>query len=725
MLSTKKKARPSKGKQRTLKYEDELDRSKNESPHSGLVSPREYALGQRKEVIKPKDQLELTEEDLSQEFTRLLNCNNPNAPSSLVRFNHKQKAYVTQPSVDQTEVHFELPSLILHRSSEEGKKQLSGDSKAAGTGPEEKEEENDEEEEESEETEELQGKPLRNQFNFSDRASQCSTHPPRERGTMTEPPLKVDFNANVTQYEIFDAYIEHQERQKSMKDKGRKGGREKEEEGSASAGSLTARGGGELNEPTTGDSGAVPDVMATSAMGRTLKIMERMVSLNIYDDVALDYMYWEDKADLTRTEGSLLPLWRFFTEAAKRKHVTSVKWNPLYQDMFVVGYGRFDFLKQGSGGIAVFSLKSPTHPEYFIRTASSVLSVDVHPQHPNLIIVGLYSGVVQAYDLKHGVDEPLFQCTVKTGKHTDPVWQVVWQAEDFAKDLSFISVSSDGRITSWAFVKNTLEHMDLMKLKVVAPPPPGEGAALTNRPGSTDPEAAGGEGGLDRPRLLKMNIPTTDTDSSLLTLAGGTCIDFNKLVDHLFLVGTEEGAVHKCSKAYSSQYLASYFPHSMAVYGLRWNPFSEHVFLTCSADWSVKLYDHRQAVPLLVFDLPDSVSSVAWAPYSAAVFACAVGDGSLYVFDLLVSKTEPMCVFRVTAKSRLTQIAFNPHHPIILVGDERGIVHGFKLSPNLRKSAKFTFSNAEETKTYFDEQKKKMDEFLSSLDKPTAVSLSN
>ena len=38
-------------------------------------------------------------------------------------------------------------------------------------------------------------------------------------------------------------------------------------------------------------------------------------------------------------------------------------------------------------------------------------------------------------------------------------------------------------------------------------------------------------------------------------LATGTCLDFSPLPgsDHLFLVGTEEGAVHKCSRAYSGQ----------------------------------------------------------------------------------------------------------------------------------------------------------------------------
>ena len=34
--------------------------------------------------------------------------------------------------------------------------------------------------------------PLHNQFNFSERAAQSAVHPPRERGTNTEPPLTAE-----------------------------------------------------------------------------------------------------------------------------------------------------------------------------------------------------------------------------------------------------------------------------------------------------------------------------------------------------------------------------------------------------------------------------------------------------------------------------------------------------------------------------------------------------
>ena len=38
----------------------------------------------------------------------------------------------------------------------------------------------------------------------------------------------------------------------------------------------------------------------------------------------------------------------------------------------------------------------------------------------------------------------------------------------------------------------------------------------------------------------------------------GTAVGFNPSADHLFLVGTEEGLIYKCSKAYTSHFLDIY-----------------------------------------------------------------------------------------------------------------------------------------------------------------------
>ena len=71
----------------------------------------------------------------------------------------------------------------------------------------------------------------------------------------------------------------------------------------------------------------------------------------------------------------------------------------------------------------------------------------------------------------------------------------------------------------------------------------------------------------------------------------GTAFDFHRKNDYLFLVGTEEGKIHQCSKAYSSQFLDTVDAHNMAVYKVRWNPFHPRIYITCSADWTVKIWE--------------------------------------------------------------------------------------------------------------------------------------
>jgi len=385
-------------------------------------------------------------------------------------------------------------------------------------------------------------------------------------------------------------------------------------------------------------------------MNSALKILERMVNQNAEDEVFQDFKYWEDASDFYRNgEGSLLPLWRFNTERTKRKQVTSLCWNPNYPDLFAVGYGSYDFMRQGSGMVCCFSLKNTSHPEYMFSTESGVMCLDFHPHHHSLLSVGCYDGTVMVFDVRVKGNRPIYNSSIRTGKHTDPVWQVHWQEEDLAKELNFFSISSDGQVASWIMSKNELKMEPVMQLKLVS----------TTR---DDPD-----------------------EVNLSGLAGGCCFDFNKHNEHLFIVGTEEGKIHKCSKAYSGQYLETYQGHHMAVYALKWNPFHPRVFISCSADWTVKIWDHNHPHPILSFDLGNAVGDVAWAPYSSTVFAAVTSDGKVHVFDLAENKHEPLCEQKVVKRAKLTHINFNQSDPVLIVGDDRGGVNSLKLSPNLRK----------------------------------------
>eukprot|EP00758_Cryptobia_borreli_P002606 Tbor_TRINITY_DN3156_c0_g1::TRINITY_DN3156_c0_g1_i2::g.14663::m.14663/K10409/DNAI1; dynein intermediate chain 1, axonemal len=126
----------------------------------------------------------------------------------------------------------------------------------------------------------------------------------------------------------------------------------------------------------------------------------------------------------------------------------------------------------------------------------------------------------------------------------------------------------------------------------------------------------------------------------------------------------------------------------MAVYAVRWNLFHSDIFISCSADWTVKVWLKSSRRPLLTFDLGDSVGDVVWAPYSSTVFAAVTTSGKVLVYDLNKNKNEPLSTQVVVKNAMLTHVCFNPKEPILLVGDSRGTVLSLKLSPNLRQVCK-------------------------------------
>jgi dynein intermediate chain 1 len=595
-----------------------------------------------KRVVRPHDQLQLTDEQLVDDITRVLTANDPNVPNNITKYNYKEKAYKQDPEglMDNLIFHFQMDGCSLHKDSDDAKQQEQQE--------ETKKLENDRLRKEAaqealdageEDIEAEAPKTGKNQFNYSERAAQTFNNTLRSRGVATEPPPVVQFFATVTQWEIYDAYMldykkQLQEDEIAKNVEKRKGG--------------LATNAAPIEEPPKNSK--VDDMVHSQKMNSALKTLERMVNQNAEDEIFQDFKYWEDQSDNYRNgEGSLLPLWRFSTERTKRKHVTALCWNPAYPDLFAVAYGSYDFMRQGSGMVCCFSLKNTSHPEYIFSTDSGVMCLDFHPHFQSLLAVGCYDGTVMVFDVRNKVNRPIYSSSIRTGKHTDPVWQVHWQEEDLAKELNFFSISSDGQVASWIMSKNELKMEPVMQLKLVS----------TAR---DDPD-----------------------EVNLSGLAGGCCFDFNRHNEHLFIVGTEEGKIHKCSKAYSGQYLETYQGHHMAVYALKWNPFHPRVFLSCSADWTVKIWDHNFPYPILSFDLGNAVGDVAWAPYSSTVFAAVTSDGKVHVFDLAENKHEPLCEQKVVKRAKLTHVCFNQSDPILIVGDDRGGVNSLKLSPNLRK----------------------------------------
>ena len=390
-----------------------------------------------------------------------------------------------------------------------------------------------------------------------------------------------------------------------------------------------------------------------------------------------DFRFWEDESDHYKPGGmgTLLPLWRLSDTRAKRKMVTAIEPNPRYTDLVAVSFGSYDFMRQGTGIVAIFSLKNPAYPEYVFTMDSGAMCLAFNEEQASLLAVGCYDGTVRVYDVRKREDKPLYASDIRSGKHTDPVWAVRWQDDPMAKDATFVSVSSDGRVASWVLSKNELQMETLVSLKLVQ-----------TTGDATDSSGAGGDSSSSSSAAAAGGaMVVAEDDGALSGLAGGCCFDFNPFAPHLFLVGTEEVRVHKCSKAYTGQYLETYEGHAMAVYAVKWSPFHERVFLSCSADWTVKMWDHLCPRAVAVFDLETAVGDIAWAPYSSTVFAAVAANGKAYVFDLDVDKHDERCVQEIVKKAKLTHVDFSKTDPILIVGDSSGYINTLKLSPNLRR----------------------------------------
>ncbi|KAL7550236.1 hypothetical protein ACHAWF_013476 [Thalassiosira exigua] len=638
-------------------------------------------------LIKPENQLELSGKELDEDVSRILTGDDPNRPKNVCKFSFKEKCFKPDPpgQGDNMAVHFSLEGSSMHIDSDECKKYREREAKLL-----EQEETDAKVTTDSQTVTTSSGtstaslspptmEHTKNQFNFSERASQTFNNPLKSRGVHTEPPPITQYQDEVSQWKIHDSYKSEFILIQSI-DKQDGGARNISFEDKLASIVLAKE---EASESKT-------DTIHSKNMENALKAMERLVNQNAEDEIFQDFKYFEDRADQFRNgEGTLLPLWRFSTYRANRKQVTSLCWNPRYNDMFAVGYGSYDFMRQGTGMVCCFSLKNTSYPEYVISTESGVMCLDFHPQHPSLLAVGCYDGTVLAYDISNGTSKPIYSSSLRSGKHSDPVWQVYWHDSGcLSKEFNFYSISSDGKVANWTMNKNELKMEPIMHLKLINP----------TKDDSDEPTLSG--------------------------LAGGCSFDFNKKLDNLFLVGTEEGCIHKCSKAYSGQYIKTYDGHHMGVHTVRWNPFHEAIFISCSADWTVKIWDHKSSQCILHFDLGNAVGDVCWSPYSSTVFAAVTTDGKVHVFDLSQNKREPLCAQKVVKRARLTNAAFNVKDFILIVGDDRGGVHSLKLSPNLRKSTSVEEPKEEEEDGKVEDndviQNAKMVKLLASIDKKYA-----
>ena len=342
---------------------------------------------------------------------------------------------------------------------------------------------------------------------------------------------------------------------------------------------------------------------------KAAKILERMININTFDDIAKDYRFYDDPADdVTYPDGSLMPLWKFKMFTTKENaEVTGLQWSLKYTDMFGVSYGSFDFYQTTQENfICIYSLKNPSHPEYICKAPCAIMCLDIHFKYPQMVAAGLHDGNVAVFDFASKRTEPIYMSNAKDGKHKAPVWQVMWANDNLDGYLNFNSISGDGRITNWTIVKSSLWFKDELQLYFKKQ--------------------------LKNSKL----VATTMCD-------GARSIAYQPDNNSCFLVGTEDGVIYLATSEFSSDFLKSYVSHVSPVNKIMWNPFYPTIFLSCASEHVIYLWHKDISSPILHFDLGSSVGDVQWAPYSSTIFAAVSDCGRIFIFDLFISKFKASC----------------------------------------------------------------------------------
>ncbi|XP_053293169.1 dynein axonemal intermediate chain 4 [Pleuronectes platessa] len=352
---------------------------------------------------------------------------------------------------------------------------------------------------------------------------------------------------------------------------------------------------------------------------------------------------------------ALQRLWTFSCELSRGHSVSSMAWNKKNPDLLAVGYGELVSSDLKPGLVCCWSLKNPTWPERVVHCDSAVTSLDFSANNPSQLAVGMHDGSIAIYNVQSQDKKwQVISSSECPKKHLGPVRQLRWTQQKLSligeeKVEVLFSVAADGRISIWFVLNSGLDCIDLMKLKRI------------------------------HNMKKKAGRNKDKTESVLSALTPGLCFDFHPTDSSLYLAGTWDGHIHKCSCSNSQQFLETFRKHFCPVNCVAWCPLSPDVFLSCSSDWTIQLWKQDHLHPMLGFtSVQRAVYDIKWSPKWATVFG-AVNEGQLEIWDLNSSVLDPVAVQPAATSVMMRSLLFASHTGSVLVGDSEGQVTVYQL----------------------------------------------
>ncbi|EAU76534.2 AGAP006036-PA [Anopheles gambiae str. PEST] len=389
-------------------------------------------------------------------------------------------------------------------------------------------------------------------------------------------------------------------------------------------------------------------------------ILQRLLAGNVYREQQIRFrnMYPPDpcREDI-RYLYRLDVLWTYRTVETLGKPVASASWCPANGDIVALAYGIYGHTgsdDRGCGFVYVWNIKNPVNPERRYRFDCPVTCVAFSRRTPQLLAVGLYDGRVQVRDITDTTQTPLAVSNRDRFPVYQPIWDLKWVEFDNEGKDEVIAVSQNGWVMKYTLtIGQYLLPYPLLRLDRVEGTPEGQTSTGTSAPADQQPVRV-----------------QSDLHPQAL------CVTIHPVQKDKYYIGTDEGAVHWCSINDPFQHLGVLQMHSRGIFCLEYSPWSPRIFLTCSGDWSIRIWIEELPEPIVTLCTGFApIQAAYWSPTNSTVIASVTRSG-VQLWDLKRRSSKPASETTLgSLTTALTVVRFTNCGRCLLVGDAEGKAH--------------------------------------------------
>lgn len=384
-----------------------------------------------------------------------------------------------------------------------------------------------------------------------------------------------------------------------------------------------------------------------------LMIMERLLQREFYYTKQLLYqgLLVSNPMSLdVQYKYSLKHLWTFKNKSTASRVVTSISNNIGNPNIIAVGYGKFKYTDKCNGLVCIWNVKSPEIPERHYEFEDPVTFVTFSSFRPQILAVTFYSGLVIMLDIISRA--PLIKASNDHYPTYHPVWQCLWfPNEEKSHYQNLLTCNTEGRIyrykkTKFFFSKKTM---------------------TMSRP-------HGNIQGVEQPKQCHARSILAKRSPSAEVIVAHP-------VDPLiYLVGTAEGCVYICSINHRKHHVEVFVAHNGPIYNIQYNPFCNKIFLTCGADWCIRIWAEGIFEPLITLESGmASVQGALWNPLHSTIILSITGT-FIEVWDITRKISTPKSSMKSPTESLNTAVLFSQNKFNVYIGDVHGNVHVIALT---------------------------------------------